>query len=463
MSTGGDPVPEAEVARHTAQIPTHIGELKHFRIDRKLASGGMGDVFLGFDTSLSRPVAIKTIRAQLAQDESFLKRFVREATAQANVVHPHVVQVYFVGEERGQWFLAMQIVDGGSLHDGLKRGEKMKWQDAARHMSNICEGLVVAEHLGIVHRDIKPSNILVDREGRAMLSDFGLAASVGATDALPSTKQQPATTSGSQIQLASVTQVGVVMGTPEYVAPEQLRVGPIDSRADVYALGATFFHLVTGTPAMPVTTLPEAIERYAKGARAPHVHSIAPDVPREFAAVLDKCLEVDPNRRYATMAALSEALAKALPQPEVKASPALRALVWLLDTAPFVGISYITYAKLPFLGPILFLLAGMIGMGALGSTPGIWLMRLRLRTTTDSDVSFLRGYARFLLQHGWYVPLTVGWSAIYGSSDIDVFFYVGAAWLALSVLGSLGAFSARGQALHDVVTGTRVLLDVRYR
>src|SRR5205807_1624508 len=120
-----------------------------------------------------------------------------------------------------------------------------------------------------------PSNILLDREGRALLSDFGLAASKGsAAEALPSSPNVPAP-SGSQLQLASVTQFGVVMGTPEYVAPEQLRIGAVDARADMYALGATFFHLVTGQAVMPVTTLGEAIDRYGKGARAPHVQSVA--------------------------------------------------------------------------------------------------------------------------------------------------------------------------------------------
>ena len=439
--------------------------LRHFRIDKKLAAGGMGEVFLGFDTSLSRPVAIKTIRSELVKDQSFLARFVREATAQANVVHPHVVQVYFVGEDRGTWFLAMQIVEGGSLHDELAKGKRMRWQDAARHMMAICEGLVVAENLGIVHRDIKPANILLDKSGRALLSDFGLAASKGTADTLPaaptaSAAMQP---SGSQLQLASVTQVGVVMGTPEYVAPEQLKVGPLDARADMYALAATFFHLVSGKAVMPVKNLGDAIASYGKGFRAPLLQSVAPEVPRSFARVIDRCLELDVDKRYPTMQALLDVMRKHAPQPEVPASPLLRALVWMFDVAPFLAISYATYMKAPWLGPVLFFIAGLLGTAALGSTPGIWLMRLRLRTVSDGDVSVARGFARFLVQHGWYVPVVVGFAALYGSSDLDVLFLFGAAWLALSVLGSLLAFGKRGQALHDLVTKTRVLVDVRYR
>ncbi len=457
----------------SAALRTSPGELagthlKHFRIDKRIAAGGMGEVFLGYDTSLSRPVAIKTIRSELARDGSFLARFVREATAQANVVHPHVVQVYYVGEDRGLWFLAMQIVDGGSLHDSLAKTpiSKMRWQDAAKHMTAICEGLVVAERLGIVHRDIKPSNILVDREGRALLSDFGLAASAGSVESAPDMSKTNAATgpSGSQLQLASVTQVGVVMGTPEYVAPEQLRVGPLDSRADMYALAATFFHLVSGVPVMPVQGLGEAIAKYTAGHRAPPMQSVARGVPRAFARVIDTCLERDPNQRYPTMAALLAALRRAGAQPEVPAGPSLRSLVWLLDIAPFIAIAAATALKMPWVGPLLFIIAGAVGVAALGSTPGIWLMRLRLRTLGDGDVSFNRGFVRFLIQHGWYVPLTLGAYLLYASSDLDaVFLGIGLAWFLASVLGSLGALFARKQTLHDFLTKTRVLVDTRYR
>jgi serine/threonine-protein kinase len=446
--------------------------LKHFRIERRIASGGMGDVYLGYDTSLSRPVAIKTVRSELVRDETFLARFVREATAQANVVHPHVVQVYYVGQDQGVWFLAMQIVDGGSLLDGLSQQKKMRWQDAARHMRAVCEGLCVAERLGIVHRDIKPSNILLDREGRAMLSDFGLAASSGAVDKLPERAEgAPAPesvrtsvgTPSQPLHLGQVTQLGVMMGTPEYIAPEQLKALPVDARADMYALGATFFHLVTGGPIFKVTTLAEARDRYNLGHHAPSLRAMEPGVPRAFADVIDRCLAADPAKRFATMAELLVALEKAAPQPEVIASPPLRALVWLLDLAPFAVLGVETFQTMPWLAPVLFLVAGLVGSVVLGSTPGIWLMRLRLRTTDDGDVSVGRGFARFLVQHGWYLPLTVGWSALYASSDWMALLPVGIAWLAVVVVGSLGAFARSGRTLHDVLTKTRVLVDVRYR
>ena len=374
----------------------------------------------------------------------------------------------------------MQVVDGGSLYDVLKDRRTLSWQQAAEHMTNLVEGLCVAEERGIVHRDIKPANILLDRRGRALLADFGLAVAAGARDigagpgqmaaAFPDASSSSSTplasggavdVHGSQLQLMSITQVGVVMGTPEYVAPEQLAVGTVDVRADIYALAATFFHLLTGTPVADARALPGVIELYGKGHRARPLRSVKPEIPRAFADVVDRCLQVDRDQRPTTMKELLTLLRRAAPQPEVPASPVLRALVWALDIAPFVAVSALTYAMAPWAGPLLFFLGGLAAIFAVGTTPGIWLMRLRLRTVVDGDVSVARAFARFVLQHGWYVPMTIGWSALYFSSDLDVLVVVGAVWLVASALGSVGCLLGPRQTLHDKLTGTRVLVDVR--
>jgi len=196
--------------------------LHHFRVDRKLASGGMGAVYLGYDTSLDRPVALKTLRPELAGDAAFLARFQHEARSQANLVHPHVVQIYFVGEEHGVWFMAMQLVDGGSLQEAVDRRGRLPWREVAVHFVGLTEALIEAARLGIVHRDLKPANVLVDRFGSAHLADFGLA--TGAT--LP---QQTKTFVRGTVPMSSdVSVAGSVMGTLPYMAPEQLQGLPLD-------------------------------------------------------------------------------------------------------------------------------------------------------------------------------------------------------------------------------------------
>lgn len=450
------------------------GMLRHFRVDKRIASGGMGDVYLGFDTSLQRPVALKTIRAELARDPVFLSRFTREAIAQANVVHPHVVQVYFVGEDQGVWFLAMQVVDGGSLQDVLDRDKPtLSWQAAARHMRDLASGLVVAERLGIVHRDIKPANVLVDHGGRALLADFGLASSAGqveragspgGTQAPAATGKTPAGPSGSQPQLAQVTEVGVIMGTPDYVAPEQLKPGtPVDARADIFALGGTFFHLLSGQPPSNARTLLDAMARFAEGKRAPPLATVAPRVPRSLARVIDRCLALEPDARFASMQDLLDALGRVQPQPIVRAGPIVRLLAWLIDVVPLAALMLLLYERAAWAPPVLFFVAGALGAGFLRSTPGIWLLRLRLRTGADTEVTGARVFVRFLIQHGGYVLVSIGLSALYASSSFDVLLLAGAAWLGLIALGSLAALSRRGQALHDLVTNTRVLVDTRWR
>jgi serine/threonine protein kinase len=395
-------------------------------------------------------VAIKTIRAELAQDQNFLARFLHEAQSQANVVHPHVVQVYFVGEERGIWFIAMQVVDGGSLQRVLDKQERLDWKDAARHMIGLVDGLLEAARLGIVHRDIKPANILLDKFGEAHLADFGLATAMGLAqaDSLAGTPRTPQSGRG-------LTQAGTVMGTLEYMPPEQLRAEPLDERADIYALGATFYHLLTGRPPVQPTSLPEALAAIS-GPPPPRVRALAPDVPRDFARVIEHCLERDRGRRPARHQSLLAFLRRVGPRPEVPASPLLRAMSWAFDVVPFLLVFKMLFgdpALAGLAGPIAFaglFLATGLGIATLGATPGQWLMRLRLRTRRDGEVSLSRGLLRCLLQHGFLLVLAFFYTATYGSSPYAVPLGVLAlAMGAASLLGSIGSFF-----------GTRVLVDI---
>ncbi|MGZ6028406.1 MAG: serine/threonine-protein kinase, partial [Myxococcaceae bacterium] len=238
--TAMSPLPLTEVL-----VPSELAPgtyLHHFRVDRHIAAGGMGAVYLGFDTSLNRPVALKTLRPELARDPSFLARFQREAQSQANLVHPHVVQVYFVGEERGVWFMAMQLVDGGSLQEAVDRGGPLPWTQVATHFVGLAEALVEAARMGIIHRDLKPANVLLDRYGIAHVADFGLVTGTHAPSDHDTLVKSPLAS------VAGLSIAGSVMGTLPYMPPEQLRGQRLDQRADVYGLGATVYHLLVGEP-----------------------------------------------------------------------------------------------------------------------------------------------------------------------------------------------------------------------
>jgi uncharacterized RDD family membrane protein YckC len=256
------------------------------------------------------------------------------------------------------------------------------------------------------------------------------------------------------------------MGTLEYMPPEQLRAEPLDERADIYALGATFYHLLTGRPPVQAQTLPEALAALS-GPPAPRIRTLAPDVPRAFARVVEHCLERDRDRRPTGHRSLLSLLRRVGPRPEVPASPLLRALSWLFDVLPFLLVFKMLFGD-PALsgvaGPIAFgglVVATGLGIATLGATPGQWLMRLRLRTERDGEVSLSRGLLRCLLQHGFLLVLSLFYAAAYGSSPLATpLGVVGIALGAISLVGSIGAFFGRKQTLHDRLTGTRVLVDI---
>ena len=429
--------------------------LRHFRIDSRLAAGGMGEVYTGFDTSLNRPVALKTIRPALAKDRAFLVRFVREAQAQANVVHPHVIQVYFVGEDGGRWFMAMQLVDGGSLQDELTGGKALEWQKVANHFKGLADGMAEAARLNIIHRDIKPANILIDRYGIAHLADFGLATAPGASKE-PSGTHVRGALDGAE----SVTHVGTIVGTLPYMAPEQLRGEGLDQRADVYGLGATMYHLLSGQPPLQARTPAEALQLLSGG--LPPVRTRAPATPRALARIVDKCVAPEASARFATHADLARALRSAAPQPEVRPVFLVRALAALLDFLPFAVLLRFTYSWAPWLAPAALFLSLGVGHFLLGASPGQWLMRLRVRTVGDGDVSPARDLARALLQYGAFFPLALTLFALYTRGDrvVNALGFLTLVWGGLALLGALPALLRR-PTLVDQLTRTRLLVDVR--
>ncbi|MCA9033933.1 MAG: serine/threonine protein kinase [Planctomycetaceae bacterium] len=258
--------------------PKRTQRLGDFELKRKLGKGGMGEVFLARQTSLDRLVALKTLSKELAKREDFVQRFQREAKSMAKLDHPNIVKVYAVDTFKGLHFAAIEYIDGKSAQDWLDQLEKLEISDAT-HIALICaEGLRHAHELNMVHRDIKPDNILITSKGIVKVADFGLAKAMD--------------------EDVSMTQSGTGLGTPLYMAPEQARNAKhVDQRSDIYALGATLYHLLTGRLPYCGTSTLELIMAKERGIY-PSAKSLRPDIPEKLDLIIDKMMAKDPAHRY---------------------------------------------------------------------------------------------------------------------------------------------------------------------
>jgi ABC-type branched-subunit amino acid transport system substrate-binding protein/streptogramin lyase/predicted Ser/Thr protein kinase len=255
-----------------------------YRIEDTLGRGGMGVVFRAVDLRLDRPVALKLIASELAQDRRFRERFLRESRLAASLDHPHVVPVYEAGEHEGQLFIAMRYVEGEDLKTLIARERTLAPKRALAILEGIAGALDTAHTRGLVHRDVKPANVLLDEREHAYLSDFGLSKQHGADS----------------------TQTGGVLGTFDYLAPEQIRGEPVDGRSDQYALGCLLYEVLAGTP--PFRRESEAETLWA------HMQAPPPrlDAYRELTPVLERALAKEKEGRYATCTELVGAAAAAL-------------------------------------------------------------------------------------------------------------------------------------------------------
>ncbi|RYZ40550.1 MAG: serine/threonine-protein kinase [Myxococcaceae bacterium] len=304
LPPGGAPAPSMD----GPAFPVPYWE--RYRPVRFLGQGGMGRVFLAHDVRLHRDVALKFVRDE---DPELSRRFVAEARAQARVDHERVCRVYEVGEVQGRAYIAMQYVAGQPLHalSGL-----LSVEQKALVLRDAALGVHAAHQVGLVHRDLKPSNILVERaeDGalRPYVMDFGLARDW----------------TGSE----GFTATGTVMGTPQYMAPEQARgeVTRLDRRADLYSLGATLYHLLTGQAPVPGANGLEVFSRIATHEPRPP-RELAPEVPADLEAIVLKCLEKDRSRRYDSARALADDLERFLDGERVLArtGPAYRVRKWM--------------------------------------------------------------------------------------------------------------------------------------
>jgi tRNA A-37 threonylcarbamoyl transferase component Bud32 len=275
-----------------------LSQVGKFKIVGKVGQGAMGEVFRAFDPVLGREVAIKVVAAKLNEDERARERFVREAQAAAKLNHPNIITVYDFGEEQGQAYMAMELLEGQDLRELLAKGTLASLEGKLAIMEQILDGLAFAHSKGVVHRDLKPGNVHVLPNGQIKIMDFGLARR--AEDAAAS---------------------GALMGTPYYMAPEQIQGERATARSDIFSLGAMFYEMLCGRRPFTGPTIPAVLFAVAHK-DPPPLAERAPDLPPGLASVVMRALSKDPNARYADAGEMAEALRVAWAGGPVDAAPA---------------------------------------------------------------------------------------------------------------------------------------------
>src|SRR5579859_4223510 len=273
-----------------------IGQrLGNYRIIGKLGEGGIATVYRAEQLNIQREVAIKVLKTQDAQGD-FLHRLEREAATIARLSHPHIVKLFDYGQENGITYLVMELITGGSLADLIRTGPLSPFE-ANRILQQLASALDYAHREGVIHRDLKPHNVLMDTNGNALLTDFGLARLVQSTSIL--------------------THSGTVVGTPAYMSPEQWTGGIIDARTDIYSLGVILFEMLTGRVPFSGET-PYRMMHMHINEKPPYVHALNSAIPLSFDAVILKALAKDISQRFDSAGALASAF-----QAAVNDSPTL--------------------------------------------------------------------------------------------------------------------------------------------
>ena len=255
-------------------------EFGDYHIIRRIGSGAMADVYLAEQRSLGRRVAVKILKSELTTDETYVKRFLREAKAAARLVHPNIVHIYEVGERDNLRYIAQEYVQGNNLAQYLQQHGAMTPKQVFRVVWQVASALEAASQAGIVHRDIKPENILLGDKLEVKVADFGLARVDDMSD--------------PDLQL---TKVGVTLGTPLYMSPEQSEGKPLDHRSDIYSLGITSYHMLAGHPPFRGdTALSVALQHLKKEAEM--LETVRPDIPPAMARIVHRMMAKSPNDRF---------------------------------------------------------------------------------------------------------------------------------------------------------------------
>jgi serine/threonine protein kinase/Tol biopolymer transport system component len=259
-------------------------KLGPYEIVALIGSGAMGEVYRARDLRLGRDVAIKVLHANVAGDPHRLARFDREARALAALNHPHIVTIFSVEEADGTSFLTMELVQGRSL-DRLIPPAGLPIEEFVEFAGELADALAAAHEKGIVHRDLKPANVMVTKDGRIKVLDFGLVRDLGASGDEDTTRAS-----------AGETQAGMVVGTPAYMSPEQIAGGPVDHRTDIFSLGVVLHQMASGRHPFSGGSSPEKMSSILRDTPEP-LTVLRPDLPAELARIVRRCLEKDPRRR----------------------------------------------------------------------------------------------------------------------------------------------------------------------
>jgi serine/threonine-protein kinase len=319
-----------------------------YRLEQKLGSGGMSTVYLARDETLERWVAAKVLHREISDQPDQIERFRREARAVAQVSHPNVVAVIDAGEDGGRPYIVFEYVEGETLKQRIERLGKLPLDEAAAYSIEVGRGLQAAHARRLVHRDVKPQNVLIDSEGRAKVTDFGIA---------------------RELESDGLTKTGRVLGTTDYVSPEQAMGQEVDARSDIYSLGVLLFEMLTGDVPFKAENLVGVAMKHVNE-RMPNVQRRRPEVSSALAAVIERATEKKPDKRYPDMAAMLADLEHALDVEVARAGRSTGEATTVLDSVSS-GHRLVTPRRVSIAGILLVLggtaaaliIAGVAGNG----------------------------------------------------------------------------------------------------
>lgn len=347
-----------------------------YRLEAKLGSGGMSTVYLARDEILDRPVAVKLMHREMTEQPEQLERFNQEARAVAKLSNPNVVAVIDAGEDQGRPYIVLEYVQGETLKQRIARVGALDATEALAYGLEVAQGLGVAHERNMVHRDVKPQNVLIDSTGRAKLTDFGIA---------------------RELNDEGVTSTGKVIGTTDYVAPEQAMGKDVDPRSDIYSLGIVLFEMLTGdVPFQADNQIGVAMKHVNE--ELPDVQEIRPDISAASARVVDRSTTKNPEDRYETIEEMSEDLQAALEVEAIRAGGTTGEATSVLDavapprrqipsgkTSPWPAVAMLLVALLIAAGTAYFISRGDTGGGGGGGVGSTKASGQQLQIVGASD------------------------------------------------------------------------------